>query len=182
VKGWVPTERGNGVGAQVKESNKGVPYVVWPDSILKNTALLASIGEQTGQSPPAAGPASSAAATTKPAAIASPKADPAKPASDDFRTKFPATLRTQDGHMVRSRAEVLIDNWLYMQGLVHAYERRLPIEEECYCDFYLPRRQRRLHRVLGLRIRPEVPRPHGRQTGIYAKHGLRLIELGRCGD
>lgn len=40
--------------------------------------------------------------------------------------------------MVRSRAEVLIDNWLYMQGIVHAYERRLPIEEECYCDFYLP--------------------------------------------
>jgi hypothetical protein len=41
--------------------------------------------------------------------------------------------------MVRSRAEVLIDNWLYMQGIVHAYERRLPIEEECYCDFYLPK-------------------------------------------
>lgn len=33
---------------------------------------------------------------------------------------------------------MLIDNWLYMAGIVHAYERKLPIEEDLYCDFYLP--------------------------------------------
>lgn len=40
--------------------------------------------------------------------------------------------------MVRSRGEILIDNSLYEYGLAHAYERRLPIEDEVYCDFYIP--------------------------------------------
>ena len=33
---------------------------------------------------------------------------------------------------------MLIDNWLYMQQIAHAYERKLPVEEDVYCDFYLP--------------------------------------------
>ena len=56
----------------------------------------------------------------------------------DFREKFPATIRAEDGHKVRSRAEQLIDNWLYHKGIVHAYERRVPIEEEVYSDFFIP--------------------------------------------
>jgi hypothetical protein len=55
-----------------------------------------------------------------------------------FREKFEAKLRTADGHYVRSRAEMLIDNWLYMSEIVYAYERKLPVEEDVYCDFYLP--------------------------------------------
>jgi hypothetical protein len=43
------------------------------------------------------------------------------------RKKFPDKHRSTDGHLVRSKAEVLIDNWLYMAGIVQAYERRLPI-------------------------------------------------------
>tara|TARA_R110000787_G_scaffold55239_2_gene127641 strand:- start:5078 stop:5230 length:153 start_codon:yes stop_codon:yes gene_type:complete len=36
---------------------------------------------------------------------------------------------------------MLIDNWLYMAETVHAYERKLPIEEDVYCDFYIPTRR-----------------------------------------
>ena len=57
---------------------------------------------------------------------------------NDFRTKFPATFISEDGHRVRSKAEQIIDNWLYHKGIVHAYERRVPIEEEVYCDFFIP--------------------------------------------
>lgn len=57
---------------------------------------------------------------------------------NDFRTKFPATFIAEDGHRVRSKAEQIIDNWLYHKGIVHAYERRVPIEEEVYCDFFIP--------------------------------------------
>ena len=56
----------------------------------------------------------------------------------NFRSKFPANIRTEDGHKVRSRAEQLIDNWLYHKGIVHAYERKVPIEEEVYSDFFIP--------------------------------------------
>lgn len=51
---------------------------------------------------------------------------------NDSREKFEAKHRATDGHFVRSKAEMLIDNWLYMAEIVHAYERKLPIEEDVY--------------------------------------------------
>src|SRR5262249_1327698 len=30
VKGWVPTDRGNALGANVREMRNGTPFVVWP--------------------------------------------------------------------------------------------------------------------------------------------------------
>lgn len=56
----------------------------------------------------------------------------------NFRSKFRATYRTDDGHKVRSKAEQIIDNWLYHNKIIHAYERRVPIEEELFCDFFIP--------------------------------------------
>jgi hypothetical protein len=162
VKGWVPTDRGNALGANVREARNGIPFVIWPESILKNTALRNSITEQSTGDPPATPPPASAPSDL----------------SADFRAKFPANFRTQDGHMVRSRAEVLIDNWLYMQGLVHAYERRLPIEEECYCDFYLPGGKGVYIEFWGRESDPKYRERMAVKQAIYAKHELRLIELG----
>jgi hypothetical protein len=167
VKGWVPTDRGNALGANVREMKNGTPFVVWPESILENAALRASVAEQSGDSARPMSAAPRAESTS------------AKQAENgDFRSKYPATFRTQDGHMVRSRAEVLIDNWLYMQGLVHAYERRLPIEEECYCDFYLPRGKGVYIEYWGMEADPKYRDRQAAKQAIYGKHGLRLIELG----
>ena len=57
---------------------------------------------------------------------------------NSFRSKFPATMRAEDGHWVRSKAEQIIDNWLYHKNIVHAYERMVPIDQEVYCDFFIP--------------------------------------------
>ena len=57
----------------------------------------------------------------------------------NFRDKFKAEYRTNDGHYVRSRAEVIISNWLFSECIAHAYEKRVPIEEDVYCDFYIPK-------------------------------------------
>lgn len=57
---------------------------------------------------------------------------------NDFRNKFPAKIRADDGHLVRSRAEKIIDDWLYRNGIVHCFERKVPLEEEIYCDFFIP--------------------------------------------
>lgn len=157
VKGWVPTERGNSLGANVKEMRNGTPFVVWPESILKHPALLQSIGEQSAPSKP----------------------QPPEIQPDNFRDKFPATFRTQDGHMVRSRAEALIDNWLYMQGIVHAYERKLPIEEDCYCDFYIPGPKGGVY--IEFWGREKFANYRARQSAkqaLYAKYKFQLIELG----
>lgn len=168
VKGWVPTDRGNALGANVREMRNGTPFVVWPESIQKNAALLASVAEQS------AGPEPSPAAAPRQGTSADQPIDQ----SGAFRAKFPAPFRTQDGHNVRSRAEVLIDNWLYMQGIVHAYERRLPIEEECYCDFYLPCGKGVYIEFWGRESDPKYRDRQAVKRAIYAKHELRLIELG----
>jgi hypothetical protein len=41
---------------------------------------------------------------------------------EDYRRKFPAAYTATDGHAVRSKAEVIIDNYLYNRGNAHAYE------------------------------------------------------------
>ena len=66
--------------------------------------------------------------------------EPGAKEESDFRKKYPANYLCSDGHWVRSKAELLIDNWLYTRKppIAHAYERRLPVEEEAYADFYIP--------------------------------------------
>ena len=31
----------------------------------------------------------------------------------------------------------MVDNWLYTNGIAHAYERKLPIEQDVYSDFFI---------------------------------------------
>ena len=57
---------------------------------------------------------------------------------DDLIEKFPAKYKAIDGHFVRSRGELLIDNILFTKGILHAYETRLPSAQRFYCDFYIP--------------------------------------------
>ncbi len=60
--------------------------------------------------------------------------------NSDPRKKWPAKYRCRDGHYVRSRAELLIDNWLFAEGVKHIYEKQVtfPNNDKCLCDFYLP--------------------------------------------
>lgn len=118
LKGWKLTKQGkhNG-GFQFEDGKTGIPYVLWDESIIKNKHFTNSVNDTIGT-------------------------NAEKKSTDNslnsFRNKFEAKHRAADGHFVRSKAEMLIDNWLYMAGIVHAYERKLPIEEEVYTDFYLP--------------------------------------------
>jgi hypothetical protein len=94
----------------------------------------------------------------------------------NFRSKFPATFRAEDGHMVRSKAEQIIDNWLYHKGIVHAYERRVPIEEEVFCDFFIPIGQKVWIEFWGLQEENYLKRKELKKN-FYKKHQKNLIEL-----
>lgn len=160
LKGWLVTPSGARLGGQQSEDfRSGVPYVKWPTSILDNRALVDTMGEVQGLD------------------REKPKPDSPESASDDFRNKFPATHRAADGHMVRSRAEMLIDNWLYMAEIVHAYERKLPIEEDMYCDFYIPTGKVYIE-FWGLENDPKYQARKAKKQAIYEKYGFNLIELG----
>ena len=62
----------------------------------------------------------------------------------DYRKKWPATYRCEDGHYVRSKNEQLVDNWLYHHNICHAYELLVVDKrdgKEYINDFYLPQRR-----------------------------------------
>jgi len=101
----------------------------------------------------------------------------ANPVEKGFRQKFPAKFLTSDGHWVRSKAELLIDNWLYTRRppIAHAYERRLPVPEEAYADFYIPIGDFYIE-YWGLET-PEYSERQKRKRALFRRYGLKVIEL-----
>jgi len=159
LKGWTITKLGmkNG-GIQKENAKNGIPYVEWDETIFNNSAFLAIIEEIQGNA---------SESTQKKISEAQ---------DVQFREKFIAKHRATDGHMVRSKAEMLIDNWLYMAEIVHAYERKLPIEEEVYCDFYIPTGKIYIE-FWGLENDPKYLERKKKKKAIYEKYGFKLIEL-----
>ena len=99
-----------------------------------------------------------------------------EPEAVGFRYKFEAKHRSADGHFVRSKAEMLIDNWLYMAEIVHAYERKLPIEEDVYSDFYIPTGKVYIE-YWGYENDQKYLARKQQKIDIYNKYEFKLIEL-----
>jgi len=151
IAGWKITKFGKGLGGrQFEHETSGGAYVLWPEAILANKNLTSVFKEEPAQA--------------------------AKETKDNFREKFPATYRTRDGHMVRSRAEVIIDNALYAFNLAHAYERKLPIEEEVYSDFYIPSEHVYIE-FWGMEDDPKYAERKKMKLEIYKRYDFKLIEL-----
>ncbi len=168
-KGWVATAQGLALGAVQKEAYQtGIPYVAWPESLTANKALTATIKSAKGEETPIAPVV---------APVAAPTVVPPTAAADlGFRERFPASERTTDGHWVRSRAESLIDNWLYFAGIVHAYERKLPVEEDAYCDFYIPSGKVYIE-FWGLENDERYVARKKVKLELYKKYSFNLIQL-----
>ena len=94
----------------------------------------------------------------------------------NFRDKFKAEYRTNDGHYVRSRAEVIISNWLFSECIAHAYEKRVPIEEDVYCDFYIPKGKIYIE-FWGYEDDEKYLARKQKKRELYKKYNLNLIEI-----
>ena len=57
-----------------------------------------------------------------------------------LESEYSSDLICDDGHMVKSPYEKIIDNWLYSEGIKHAYEAKLDIDEthDITPDFFIP--------------------------------------------
>lgn len=167
LKGWEVTEQGRRIGASQDEDKKsGVPFVRWPDTILASAFLKDTIAQYKGHD-------SSSAADEE---VDSGANSPSAAGGSSFRDKFVAKHRATDGHFVRSKAEMLIDNWLYMAEIVHAYERKLPVEEELYSDFYIPTGKVYIE-YWGYENDSKYLARKKEKQAIYAKYNFNLIEL-----
>ena len=85
-------------------------------------------------------------------------------------------ITTEDGHNVRSKAECMIDDWLYRHDLLHAYELPLPREPDLTCDFYVPKADCYIE-YWGLEDDEQYLKRKEKKVNIYQKHGLNLISL-----
>ena len=169
TKGWVPTAQGKKLQAESREIRQsGIPYVVWPEAIVSSRILTNTVQELLGSkvSEP----------KIKSEDVSVQEKNEKQVGLRDKLDKFKPTHRAMDGHWVRSKAEGLIDNWLYMSRIVHAYERLLPIEEVLYCDFYVPAGKVYIE-YWGLENDPKYKERKDRKKEIYKKYDFNLIEL-----
>ncbi len=158
IKGWLITSQGKKVGGiQSEDFKSGIPYVTWPLEILNDKNLISTIQDLSGN-------------------IEENIENKIDNEKLNFREKFEAKHRATDGHYTRSKAEMLIDNWLYMFEIVHAYERKLPVEEDVYCDFYIPAGKVYIE-YWGYENDEKYLNRKKKKKEIYEKYNLNLIEL-----
>ncbi len=61
----------------------------------------------------------------------------------NFLVERPRNCNAEDTHLLRSSDEVRIDDWFYRNRDCigeHEVERRVPVDREMYCDWFLPQR------------------------------------------
>lgn len=170
VAGWGITKLGKNIGGrQLEHETSGGTYVVWADTVLNNKDLLSLFHEPTKQK------------------IDERETNQIVGKSDtetveDFRKKYPAEFRTKDGHYVRSKAEVIIDDSLYLWGIAHAYEKKLPNTEHIVCsDFHIPSGNGRPKAVYieywGMENEEKYNQRKQKKIEIYNQLELNLIQL-----
>jgi len=162
VKGWQLTPRGQTIGGVQEEyPDSGVPYVRWPASLQNNPVLIENLRIVHAY-------AHLDEATAERDLFVGPEQEIALPGNGG--------LRALDGHVMHSKAQLMICHWLYMSEIVHAFHRRLPVEGDYLCDFYLPS----LHLYIeywGDETEPGQLSAKLHKKEIYERHGLRLLEL-----
>ena len=117
--------------------------------------------------------------TSKKTIPTSPPLDAHEMISDyDFRKKWQAAYRCEDGHYVRSKNEQLVDNWLYHHNICHAYELLVVDKrngKEYINDFYLPQYKLFIE-VWGLET-PEYLRRKEQKIEVYRANNLKLLQM-----
>jgi hypothetical protein len=170
IAGWGITKLGKlSGGKQFEHETSGGNFVLWPESVLLNKDLLSLFQDNSKDK---------TAVTDTDPIVSKTDTDVA----DDFRKKYPAEYRTKDGHYVRSKAEQNIDDSLYLWGIPHAYEKKLPnTEENVYSDFHIPSGPGRPKAVYieywGLENDEKYNHRKAKKIEIYKKLELNLVQL-----
>jgi hypothetical protein len=82
-----------------------------------------------------------------------------------------------DGHLVRSMSEIIIDNWLFNHNIVHAYEHRVQVGSNYLrCDFFIPRKHVYIE-FWGMIGDSKYDKRRKKKKEIYSQAGIKPLEL-----
>lgn len=151
-QGWELTVLGeNQGGTQLENDSSGTFYVVWPTAAAENTVLSRQLV--------------ALAVTTSPASATEP---------DLFAASKGFT--GLDGHEHSSEPLMQVCQWLYLAGLAHACNRRLPCDEELYAEFYLPSEHLYLECWTGQESAAQL-KQRMRRKEFYKENKLLVIDI-----
>lgn len=129
-RGWVLTELGRSLGGKgADDDESGVPFTLWPRSILDNSQLksvLARIKSNLYKDQ---------------SELASTESDQQSLDFESAAGDSSGDCTALDGHILQHPEDRVLCNWLYLMNVTHAYRRELPETELGCCDFYLPTAQ-----------------------------------------
>lgn len=176
VQGWVVTSLGRSKGGQNLEASSGKFYAKWGPQVLEDPGMLGWLRPETEEE------------VSQDSGFEEPEVEGgAVSARERLNKRFPPKIITQDGHRVRSLGEKTIDDWLYMNKIVHAYERPfVTVHGDLIPDFYIPAGvSQGSHAVYieywGMEGKAEYDNRKKKKLEIYEANNLQdqLIELNR---
>ena len=83
--------------------------------------------------------------------------------------------KSDSGNTVKSRAELIVANWLFYRGIDFIYEKKVPTKERVISDFYLTQSEIYIE-FWGLET-PQYLKRKSKKIKIYKKNRLKLIQM-----
>lgn len=154
--GWMLTAAGSRQGGvQLENRQSDMLYALWPQAVLDEAVFVGRLQDC--------------------AAAFQPSTNGAVSGGGDLFARE-GDFRSVDGHIYRRRELMCICQWLYLAGVLHASERRLPVEEKLHADFFLPLNQVFIDYWAADATAGEL-KASMRKAELYRELGLAHIEL-----
>ena len=83
--------------------------------------------------------------------------------------------KSDSGNTVKSRAELIVANWLFYRGIDFIYEKKAQTKERVISDFYLTQSEIYIE-FWGLET-PQYLKRKSQKIKIYKKNHLKLIQM-----
>lgn len=101
--------------------------------------------------------------------------------NNNLETDNEKTKKTQDGHFVKSEFEIKVDDILYNNNIVHAYNIKVDeiTERTVMCDWFIPvLADKGIYIELwGVKNNEKNSINKNEKIALYKKHNLKLIEI-----
>ena len=169
--GWIATKMGNKVGGKNTKPKSGQSYdgeaqgrwtcsVKYPPKIKSHRGLTEAVSAMLGESEEKS------------------ESSPGSTSAHSSPTKT-NKMKTRDGHYVRSRGEILIDNFLYSVRIAHAYEQEVILGERMMIpDFIAITPKGNVYiEFWGLEGQPDYDSRRKEKIKSYEKNELELINV-----